>query len=199
VPGDQILLQVYTNKREPQTASVRYPRGPIDCVPFQAESRTDPLVGTISQYAPYTLTVPETIELGSGTARDLTHVSLSFTNALGEGATVPANYAVTNLTDNQPVQVTEAVIDPGNNTRAILTLPNMPYGTKLRVVVTGVKSAKGTNLTEGKNTAVITVGSAVVFHLLDPYGIIAEVPDPDPEYRSAAPRVYGWRNERLGQ
>ncbi|HEY3413546.1 MAG TPA: hypothetical protein VGM51_10905 [Armatimonadota bacterium] len=203
--GDQILMQFYTNMRD-RTAP-NYPRGPVDCIPFEARGQGDPAThdysrGLISTYAPpYTLVAPATLEVSAASLRDaldLNHIVLSFTAPLGDGATTPANYTVTNLSTNTTIPVVSAVVE-ANGTKVDLELP-VPYNTKLLVAAANVKNTSGTVVSAGKNTATFMVGTAVQCTMHDPYGIIAALgtnPDTGAAYRvTMTGSPIGWRNAR---
>jgi hypothetical protein len=68
--GDVIKMQFYDNVRE--RTSPNYPRGVVDCVPYQAESRTDPLRGYITTWASYTMVAPASLDVSGAQLKDLT-------------------------------------------------------------------------------------------------------------------------------
>lgn len=170
--GDVIQMQFYDNVRERGTP--RYPRGPIDCVPFDAASRTDHTRGYLSSYASYTLKTPVTLDVTGAQLKDITdanHITVSFSSALGAGATTPANYTVTNIATNGAIPVTGAVVEGSDNTKVDLTL-TLPLNSRLAIVVSNVQGAGGVLVTPTRNSATVQVGTATYFNLYDPYGIL---------------------------
>jgi hypothetical protein len=175
VMGDEILLQFYDNVRERGTP--RYPRGPIDCAPFEASSRANPARGAVSQWASYTLSAPPKLDVTSLELRstmDLTHLLVAFSSALGEGATTAANYQLSGGADGAPIPVSSVQVDPSDAKRAIVTAA-LPFNTRVRVTVSGVKGANGAVVSPGASWAELTLGVPVEFSLFDPYGAVSSL------------------------
>lgn len=195
--GDTILMQFYANVRERGTP--RYPRGVIDCVPFEPASRADPYRGVVSQWASYVFHSATPIDVLGVSLQDPTdpqRIIVRFSAALGAGANTTSNYTVTRVSDGSAVPVTSAQIDPTDATRAILTLP-LPANTAIRVTVNNVYSASGGPVSALLNTDILYVPTPTVFRLTDPYLAVSTLGnDPatgQPYALTVTGTMVGWR------
>lgn len=173
--GDVVQMQFYDNVRERGTP--RYPRGPIDCVPFDASSRTNHARGSLSTYAPYNLRTPVILDVTGAQLTSVTdthHITISFSSALANGAATPANYAVTNLATGETIPVTGAAVEPADNTRVDLTV-TLPLNSKLGITVSNVQGAGGVLVTPNRNSATLSVGAGAYFNLYDPYAALSSL------------------------
>lgn len=205
--GDEILMQFYANMRN--RTSPLYPRGPVDAAPYQASAQGAAAThvysrGAISQWASYTLKTPATFEVSGAVLKDVTdlsHLVVTFTSALGTGATIASNYAVVNAGTGAPLTVSSAQIDPTDPSRAILGL-TLPLNSKLRVTVSNVTGTNGAVVSSSRNTAELSIGTGVVFNLRDPYGLAAALGnDPatgQPYSITLTGDVIGWRSSADG-
>jgi aryl-phospho-beta-D-glucosidase BglC (GH1 family) len=173
--GDVIQMQFYDNVRERGTP--RYPRGPIDCVPFEAGSRTNPARGVLSSYASYTLRTPVTLDVTGAQIKDPTdaaHITVSFSSAVVTGGGVPAHFSVTNLATGTAIPVTGAAVEASDNTKVDIAVA-VPMNSKLAVTVSNVQGSGGVLVTPTRNSATVSVGAPAYFNLYDPYGALSSL------------------------
>jgi hypothetical protein len=178
--GDVIKMQFATTVRD---SGGNHQRAAVDTVPFEATSRyapgTDPPAnvpdttnGFVTTYASYTLKAAAVMDLDSASFVDLTHLVLRFTDNPGDGADVPANYTVVDVTNaNAPVSVTAAAVDGTLTSQVNLTTATLTYGHTYKITVANVKSTSGGALS-AKNTAQVSLPVQVTFELTDNGGIV---------------------------
>lgn len=166
--GDVIKMQFYGTTRVDSGGGSLHPRGVVDCVPYEAGSRTDPFIGYLTQYASYTVKQSQSMDVIGGGYTNTTTAYLLFSDAVGAGGTTPANYTVTDLKTNTPVAVTAAVIDPTNSKKVILTTAEMTRGHRMKVSASeAVKSTGGVGVTPALNSFEFVVPVLVVFTIYD--------------------------------
>jgi hypothetical protein len=201
-PGDTIKMQFYDNIRE--RTGTKYPRGAIDCVPFEADSRTDPTRSFVTQYGTYTMAVPVDLEvtgLHLTSITDTEHAVVNFSASVGAGAATASNYAVVNEATGTAIPVSSAVVESADDTKVDIALA-LPFSTKIKVTVTNVKGASGSDISATKNTAELSVGSGIQYNLYDPWGAVAQLGnDPattQPYVLTLTGDFIGWANTATG-
>jgi hypothetical protein len=172
----QFITTVYASGGAKQRTSV-------DNVPFEPGSRyadgtappnvPDLTFGFTTLYANYTLKAAAALEVDNAAFVDLTHLAVRFTDTLGAGANVAANYTVVDVTNgNTPVAVSAAAIDGTAQNQANLTTASLTYGHTYKITVANVKSAGGATLSTTKNSAQAVLPVQVTFELTDGGGVI---------------------------
>jgi hypothetical protein len=168
-------MQFYANVRERDNnpgGLPRYPRGPIDTVPFEAAARANPARGSLTQWASYTLQTAGTLAvtgLRLDDVPDANHALVTFSEPVGDGAANAANYALTDLTSCATIPVVSAQVLAEDPAQVRLETA-LPGNTRVRVTVGNVRAGNGATLSDALNTAEMAVATRVVFNLYDPYG-----------------------------
>lgn len=107
---------------------------------------------------------------------DATHVSLGYSDAINNvpanGAYIPTNYSVVDLDNgNAPIAVTVISAEPPDYLSVRLAFATLPYGHRIRITVTSVKSAVGILVNPVKNTTTLLLPIQVTFRLIDNLGV----------------------------
>lgn len=158
--GDKIWLQFYASVRD---ANNNHPRAAVDSVPFEEGIRHQPDASTgdpnygkgiATQQVEYTLqNNPQSFTVSQAFAPDINTISVQFSDNIGQGADIAANYALVDTDNaNAAVPVTAAAPDGTNTAQVNLTAALSP-GHHYQVTVSNAKSIAGSTIVAGQNTA----------------------------------------------
>ncbi len=120
----------------------------------------EPNKGVLTSYAPYTMKgATDQFHVSGGGYTDATHVYTTFSAPVGTGATMAANYTISNALTLAPVNVTEAAVDGANSSKVNLTTNSLTPGEVYKVTVAGVASLSGGQLDSERNYVLLAAPS----------------------------------------
>ncbi|HEY3411747.1 MAG TPA: hypothetical protein VGM51_01690 [Armatimonadota bacterium] len=178
--GDTIYLQFYISIRD---LNNNHPRAAIDSSPYEAGIRSQPTAGTgdpnyglgiATQQVPYTIVNATTpFDVSKAGYTDATHVYVQFSDNVGTGGDVAANYALTDTDNgNAVVAVSAAAIDGVNARQVNLTTAALVYGHRYHLVVSNAKSLGGVVVTPTANSVDFQAPMPVNLTLVDNGGLV---------------------------